>query len=238
MCDPISLAIMAATTIAQSQLQNSAVKKVNRATQDAQDNFNADLKARRDIANASFQDSIDQAGKTSDEERMIEALAKRTQANQPSFNQRVLLPGQGNASGAVKQSIVQTQDRAIDKNTNAAEAAARLGAYGDANLGQNIALGQNTNRINTQAGFVQGGLNNLQSDTAAAAHAGDSKMAMADMIGALGSLAGAGYSAGTSAGMWGGTDPTTGITWDTGRAAVPKITPAQAKKLPVGISVV
>lgn len=222
MCDPATLAIMAATTVAQSALQNGAVSKVNKATQGAQDKFNADLKERRDTANASFQDSIEQTSKTSDEERMIEAMAKRKEANQPSFNQRVLLPGQGNASGAVKQSIVQTQDRTIDKNANAAEAAARLGAYGDANLGQNITLGQNTNRINTQAGFVQGGLNNLQADTAAAARAGDDKMAMADMVGAIGQLAQVGYGMGAGAGMWGGTDPTTGITWDSARAAVPK----------------
>lgn len=237
MCDPVALAIMAATTVAQSALQNGAVSDVNSATRRAQEKFNADVKERRDIANASFQDSIQETSKTSDEDRMIEAMAKRTEANQPSFNQRVLLPGQGDASGAVKQSIVQTQDRTIDKNANAAEAAARLGAYGDANLGQNIKLGQNTNRINTQAGFVQGGLNNLQADSAAAARAGDNKMAMADMVGALGQIANAGYGAGAGAGYWGGTDPTTGITWDTGRAAVPKITPAQAAKLPRGVSV-
>lgn len=237
MCDPVSLAITAATGLLQSKLQNSGVNKVNKATQAAQDKFNEDVQERRNIANANFQDSIQKSGEDSDEQRMIEAISKRTAANQPSFNQRVLLPGQGEASGAVKQAIVQTQDRTIDKNANAAEAAARLGAYGDAYLGQNIALGQNTNRINTQAGFVQGGLNNLQADSAAAARAGDDKMAMADMVGAIGSIANAGYGAGAGAGMWGGTDPSTGITWDAGRAAVPKITPAQAAKLPRGISV-
>lgn len=226
MCDPVSLAIMAATTVAQSALQNGAVSDVNSATRRSQEKFNADVKERRDIANASFQDSIQETSKTSDEDRMIEAMAKRTEANQPSFNQRVLLPGQGNASDAVKQSIVQTQDRTIDKNANAAEAAARLGAYGDANLGQNIKLGQNTNRINTQAGFVQGGLNNLQADSAAAARAGDGKMAMADMIGAIGQLAGAGYSAATA-------PPT--ITW--GVTPAPRITPAQAAQWPKGVSV-
>lgn len=237
MCDPVSLALTAASTLLQSKFQNDAVSKVNKSTLAAQDRFNQDIAERRNIANANFQDSIQQTSKDSDEQRMIEAITKRTSANQPSFNQRVLLPGQGDASGAVKQAIVQSQDRAIDKNANAAEAAALLGAYGDANLGQNIALGQNSNRINTQAGFVQGGLNNLQADTAAAARAGDGKMAIADMVGAIGSIANAGYGLGAGAGMWGGYDPTTGITWDAGRAAVPTITPAQAKKLPTGVSV-
>ncbi len=222
MCEPTTLAIMAATIAAQSALQNGAVSDVNSATRRSQEKFNADVKERRDIANASFQDSIQETSKTSDEDRMIEAMAKRTEANQPSFNQRVLLPGQGDASGAVKQSIVQTQDRTIDKNANAAEAAARLGAYGDANLGQNIKLGQNTNRINTQAGFVQGGLNNLQADSAAAARAGDGKMAMADMVGAIGNIAGAGYSAGAGAGYWGGRNPRPGLKWEAGGAAVLK----------------
>ena len=236
MCDPVSLAITAATTLLQSKMQNSGVKKVNSATQAAQDKFNADLKERRDISNMNFQDSINQSGVAKDEERMAKAVTERTAANAPSFDQRILLPGQGNASGAVKQAIVQTQDRAIDKNANAAEAAALLGAYGDANLGQNIALGQNSNRINTQAGFVQGGLNNLQADTAAAARAGDDKTAMADMIGGIGQLVNAAY--GPVSGATGGYDISKGITWDAGRAAVPKITPAQAAKLPKGISVV
>jgi len=237
MCDPVSLAITAATGLLQSKLQSSGVDKVNKATQASQDKFNQDIAERRNIANASFQDSIQQTSQDSDEQRMIEAIAKRTDANKPSFNQRVLLPGQGDASGAVKQAIVQSQDRAIDKNANAAEAAARLGAYGDAYLGQNIALGQNTNRINTQAGFVQGGLNNLTADTAAAARAGDDKLAMADMVGAIGQITNAGYGAGAGAGWWGGTDPATGIRWDAGRVAVPKITAAEAKKLPAGVSV-
>lgn len=236
MCDPVALGISALTTLAQSKLQGDAMSKVNKATQASQDKFNADLQERRNIANANFQNSIQQSSDTSDEQRMIEAIAKRTSANQPSFNQRVLLPGQGDASGAVKQAIVQTQDRAIDKNANAAEAAARLGAYGDAYLGQNIALGQNTNRINTQAGFVQGGLNNLQADTAAAARAGDGKMALADMVGGIGQLVSAAY--GPVSGATGGYDISKGITWDAGRTAIPPtITPAQAKKLPAGVSI-
>jgi len=236
MCDPVSLAITAASTLAQSHFQNQGVKKVNSATMAAQDKFDQDIAERRNIANQSLQDSIAQSGEEKDKTRYEDAVEKRTAANQPSFDQRMLLPGQGNASGAVKTAIVQSQDRAIDKNANAAEAAARIGAYGDSALGRNIALGQNTNRIGTQAGFVQGGLNNLQADTAAAARAGDDKMAIADMIGGLGTLANAGYGAGAGAGWWGGLDPATGVTWDAGRAATQTITPAQAAKLPAGVS--
>lgn len=238
MCDPVSLAITAASALAQSHFQNQGMDKVNSATISAQDKFNQDIAERRNIANQSFQDSIAQSGQGKEATRYEDAVAKRTAANQPSFDQRILLPGQGNASDAVKTAIVQSQDRAIDKNANAAEAAARMGAYGDSALGRNIALGQNTNRINTQAGFVQGGLNNLQADTAAAARAGDDKMAIADMIGGIGQITNAGYGAGAGAGWWGGTDPATGINWSSGRAAVPKITPAQAKTWGAGVSTV
>lgn len=238
MCDPVSLAITAATALAQSHFQNQGVDKVNSATRAAQDKFNQDIAERRNIANQSLQDSIAQSGQDKDTTRYEDAVAKRTAANQPSFDQKTLLPGQGNASNAVRTAIVQSQDRAIDKNANAAEAAARLGAYGDSALGRNIILGQNNNRIGTQAGFVQGALNNLQADSAAAARAGDGKMAIADMIGGIGQLANAGYSAGAGAGWWGGTDPVTDITWGAGRAAVPKITPAQAKTWGAGVGTV
>lgn len=194
MCDPVSLAITAATSLAQSYFQNQGVQSANKATLAAQEKFNQDLAERRNIANMNLQNSIAQSSVDQDKTRYEDAVVSRTAANQPSFDQRVLLPGQGSASGAVKTAIVQAQDRAIDKNANAAEAAARLGAFGDSALGRDILLGQNANRINTQAGFVQGGLNNLQADTAAAQRAGDSKMAIADMIGGIGTLGKVGYS--------------------------------------------
>jgi len=231
------LAITAATALAQSKLQNDGVKAVNKATLAAQDTFNQDVRQRRDIANQSFQDSIAQAGEDQDRARFEEKVQQRIAANQPSFNQRTLLPGQGDASGAVKTAIVQAQNRAIDRNANAAETDARLNAYGDSALGRDIALGQNSNRISREAGFVQGSLNNLQADSAAAARAGDSKMAMADVIGGLGTLANAGYSMGAGAGWWGGTDPATDIRWNSGRASVPTITPAKDTKPPAGVAI-
>jgi len=74
-----------------------------------------------------------------------------------------------------------------------------------------------------------------EADAAAAARAGEGKMAMGDMIGGIGQLVGAAY--GPIGGSTGGYDITKGITWDAGRVSVPKITPAQAAKLPAGVSV-
>lgn len=193
MCDPVSLALTAASALGQSYFQNKGVNAVNKATIQAQDKFNQDIAERRNLANIQLQDSIQQAGTGKDATRYDKAVAERTAANQPKFDQRMLLPGQGDASGAVRTAIVQAQNNAEAKNAEAAANDAKLQAYGDAALGRDIVLGQNSNRINTQAGFVQGGLNNLQADSAAAARAGDYYAGVADMIGGLGSLADTGY---------------------------------------------
>lgn len=193
MCDPVSLALTAATSLAQGYMQNKGANAVNKATIQAQDKFNQDLAERRNLANIQLQDSIQQAGTEKDTTRYDKAVAERAAANQPKFDQKVLLPGQGSASGAVRTAIVQAQNNAQAKNTEAALNDAKLQAYGDAALGRDIALGQNSNRINTQGSFVQGGLNNLQADSAAAARAGDYYTGIADMIGGVGSLANTGY---------------------------------------------
>lgn len=223
MCDPVSLALTAATGLAQGYLQNKGASAVNKATLQSQEKFNQDIKERRNLANVQFQDSIQQSGTEKDTTRYDKSVAERTAANQPKFDQKVLLPGQGDASGAVRTAIVQAQNNAQANNAEAAANNAKLQAYGDAALGRDIALGQNSNRINTQGSFVQGGLNNLQADSAAAARAGDKYIGMADVIGGIGSLANTGYGVGAGKGWWGGLDPNTGITWNTGRQGVVKV---------------
>lgn len=225
MCDPVTIGIALATTAAQSYFQNQAAGDVRKAQTRAQTMFDDDVKNQRDTSNIQFQNSVQQAGQGADEQRYEEAVAKRTTANQPSFDQRALLPGQGNASNAVKTAIVQSQDKGISDNARAAAADAKLGAYGDAALGQNINLQRNANRIQTQGNFAQGSLNNLQADMRAAQYAGDKNAGIADMIGAIGTIAGPAVGYGAGQGWWGGLDPNTGITWNTGRQlAAPGLT--------------
>lgn len=191
--DPVSLAITAATTILKSKFENDAAKENERAQVNAQRIFNEDIQNRRNSANVQFQDSIQKSGQEVDATRYDDAKATRTADYQPSFNQDSLLPGQGNASRAVRTAIVNSQNRAKDQNQDAANAFAALGAYEDSALGRDIALRQNANRIATQGGFAQGALNNLKTDMDAAKTAGSGKMQIADLIGGAGSLAGAAY---------------------------------------------
>jgi len=225
MCDPVTIGIALATGLGQSYFQNKAAGDVRKAQQGAQETFTTDLKGLRDRSNVQLQDSIAQSSAENDTARYEDAVAKRIEANTPSFDQKTLLPGQGNASNAVRSSIVQSQDRGITNNANAAVADARFNAFGDANLGQNIKLQQNNNRIATQGGFAQGSLNNLQADMRAAQSAGDGAAGIADIIGAVGTIAGPAVGYGAGQGWWGGLDPATGITWNSGRQlATPAIT--------------
>lgn len=187
--DPVSLAISLGTTLLQSKLQNDAAKQNSRAQLAAQQKFYNDIAERRNLANQQFQDSVQQAGQEADTQRTANAVAERTALYEPKFNQRTLLPGQGDASRAVKTAIVTAQNQGIKDNADAARLFASLGAYDDAALKRDIALKQNANRIATQGGFAQGALNNLQADQNAAATAGQGKLNIADLVGGAGTLA-------------------------------------------------
>lgn len=130
MCDPVTIGIALATTAAQSYFQNQAAGDVRKAQTRAQTMFDDDVKNQRDTSNIQFQNSVQQAGQGADEQRYEEAVAKRTTANQPSFDQRALLPGQGNASNAVKTAIVQSQDKGISDNAAQRQQTPNLGPMG------------------------------------------------------------------------------------------------------------
>lgn len=198
MCDPISLAITAATMLGKSYFEKRAADDVSDSQKAAQAYFNQDIDKQRDKAHVQFQDSTQQAGKTVNDTKMQEAVASREAANQPSFDQGVLLPGQGNSNNAVRTAIVQAQNQGIASNADAATRRANLDAFGDVDLGRNIALLQNSNRIATAGNFAGGAYPVLQADLASAAHAGDKNSQIADLIGAVGNLGAAGYGAASS----------------------------------------
>lgn len=220
MCDPVTIGIALATSAGQAYFQNKAANQVQKAQRGAQDMFAQDVKKLRDTSNVQFQNSIQQSTLNDEADNYDAAVEKRTADSLPTFDQKALLPGQGNASNAVRAAIVQSQDRGINNNADASAANAKLQAFGDVGLGRDIALQQNANRIRTQGSFAQGSLNNLQADMNKAQYAGDGAAGIADLIGAVGTIAGpvAGYGAGQ--GWWGGLDPATGITWNTGRQAI------------------
>lgn len=195
MCTGLEVAALAttlATTAASTKFKNDAAKDVRKAQQAAQNRFNADVDARRQTAANELNNSIQAAGRDSVDQDIQEATEARAELNQPTFNTRMLLPGQGNASDAVKTAIVQSQDKGEAAIGDAGNRAAILAAFGDADLRKNIQLLQNSNRIGTQGNFAQGALPVLQAGLADAERAGDSALRKADIISAIGTVASAG----------------------------------------------
>lgn len=191
MCTGAELAIAAATTLAQTHFQNQAAKDVRKAKQAAQNRFNEDVDDKRRKAAVQFDDSVQQAGRETTDTRIDEATQAREALNQPTFDTRTLLPGQGDTSNAVKTAIIQSQDQGDAAIGDAGQRAAILAAFGDADLRKNIALLQNANRISTQGNFAQGAIPILQAGLSDAESAGDSNLAIADAIGGIGALGGA-----------------------------------------------
>lgn len=215
-----AIAVPLVTGAAQTHFQNQAADDVKSARRAAQQQFNDDVDSRRKVAANEFQDSIQQAGQQKTDQRIQEAVQARADLNQPTFDTRTLLPGQGDTSSAVKTAIVQSQDQGDASIADAGQRAAVLAAFGDADLRRNIQLLQNSNRISTQGNFAQGAVPILQAGLEDAESAGDSNLAIADAIGGIGTIAGAGLNSGAfSAG--GFTVPGTGTPSSISAGGVP-----------------
>lgn len=197
MCDPLTvgLIISAATSAGSAVMQNQAQRKVRKKETQARNRFEDDLEERRGESRKEFEKSLEAVGPEEQERRQAEAVDQRLEASDPSFNQSALLPGQGNASKAVRTAIVQAQNQGIAKGADLNKRRATLEAFGDADLGRNLELLQNSNRISQQGDFAGGAGNVLNAGIQGAQSAGDGSLAMADAIGAIGAVAGAANSA-------------------------------------------
>jgi hypothetical protein len=209
MCDPVSLGITAASMLAKSYFDNKAAGEVADAQTASQQTFNRDIDEQRGKSFGEFQGSVEESGKTADDQKRAEAVTAREEAYQPSFDQKVLLPGQGDANNAVRTAIVTAQNEGIAQNADSATRRANLDAFGDVDLGRNIKLLQNANRISKFGDFAMGAYPVLQADLGAATHAGDKSSNIGDIIGAIGTIGSAGYDAASGAGWFGKGQPVT-----------------------------
>lgn len=192
MCDPATmtaLAISAATTAGSTIMQNKAAGARSDAQLSAQRAFQEDLNNQRNAAAAEFQNNLQTVQQPQMQEAQQQAAQTREAVASPSYDQRTLLPGQGDASSAVRAAITQDQNRAIEANKGRAKSQALLEAFGDAELKRDVALKQNANRIGMYGSFAGGGLDNLQADLNAAQYAGNKYDNMAGIIQGLGTAA-------------------------------------------------
>lgn len=216
MCDPATV-IMVGSKLAQTAFEKKAAGEVDEQRAAAiRSNYN-DLDTFRDNAARSYQKSLQTVAKPAADISMQEKVAGREAAYAPKFGQTDLLPGQGDASGAVKMGVVNALGRGAANAAGHAKRRAAVDAYGDVDLDQNIALGRNASDIDQQGNFAYGRSRVLPYELNAADHAGDNYAGMADAANALGTIGSAAYGLGAGEGWWGGFDPKTGITWNSGR---------------------
>lgn len=151
------------------------------------------MEEQRGKAGQVFQSSLERVSKPIADDVYQKALQRRVEADQPSFNQRTLLPGQGDSSNAVKAAIVQSQDKGIESTRQAAKDKAALEAYGDVAFDQGIDLNRNAQKIDQYGNFAKGAFPVLGKENAAANFAGDDNFLAADAIGSLGHIGGRAY---------------------------------------------
>ena len=216
MCDPVTIATMVGTKLASAALENKAANEVDNERASALRANYKKLDESRSKSAQSYQQSIQKASKDTSDQDMERAVAERETAYEPKMSQTDLLPGQGDASAAVKMGVVNALGQGAQKASGNAKRRAAVDSYGDVSLGQNIALARNAGDISLESKNAQGTAALLPLQLNAAASAGDKYSGMADAVNALGTLATAGYEYGAGEGMWGGFDPKTGITWSSG----------------------
>ena len=191
MCDPVSIGIAAVSAAAKAKFQADALGDQADARAAAQTQFFDDIEQRRDASNQEFQQSLQDVSREQFDQDLEVATQRRTEASQPSFNQRELLPGQGDASDAVQTAIVTSQDQTVARNDDLAGRQAYLDALGSVELGRNLDLLENQQQIGVQSNFAQGDLEILDARLNAAEEAGNDNFLTADIIGALGTGGGA-----------------------------------------------
>lgn len=217
MCDPVTIGIALASAAGSSILQGKAASAVAKKRNNVMQTTENDLRGYRDNAAQSFRTSLDKAGTDQLQADDAQNVEKRTQDYTKNISQDDLLPSQQNASSAAKQVIMEALEKGAARSRDTATRRAAVDAYGDTTLGRDIVMNRQSQNIGQQGSFAAGRAGVGELELADAAHAGDKWAKLAGIVSALGTVAGGVYSAGAGSGMWGGLDPKTGITWNTGR---------------------
>lgn len=217
MCfDPVSLAIMGGTKLASSYAQNKAAKAVDKKRKGVIAATNRDLEKYSANARKDYSKSFDASTPEALAKAMEEARLARTADYQAGIAApTVINPETG--SDAAKKAIAKAllSGTAYSKDLAARRAAAE--AYGAAGANRDITQRRASQGIGIQGGFADGRTRLSELELEDANRAGDKWANIAGIVDAIGTVAGAGYGYGSGAGWWGGLDPKTGITWNSGR---------------------
>lgn len=196
MCDPVSLAIMAGTQAASSIMQNKAAKSIEKKRAGVIRRVNEDTDRNRAIANQSLLNSIDRNSADNVVADETAAANDLTALYQKDIQTGDYLPGQGDASKAVKQSIVGEKLAGNARSMADARKQAVLDAYGEALLGRKIATNKNAQDI-AQIGDYSMGRTNVGQIELASPKVNSSKWSdIAGLTQALGTGAGMAYNSG------------------------------------------
>ncbi len=193
MCDPVTIGIMLATTAAKAGLDKAAANKVEKKRSEVMNDANASLDALRGEARTSYQKSANAADPNTVNANIATADQNRTAAYTAPITQSELLPGQGNASDAVKQAIVGSLAQGVAKSKDIATKRAAYDAYGDAANTRDLAMTHAGQDINQVGNFEAGRSALVPGQLEMANHAGDRLKQTGDMVQALGTIASMGY---------------------------------------------
>lgn len=193
MCDPASLALIVGSTLASSAIQGQAADKVSGARNSAITAEQADLAKYRKTATQALGQSQDAASRPTLDAATQAAQDQREQDYSSVLKPEDLLPGQGDASQAVRQSIVNSLGTGTAKAKQDASNKAIVDGYGDATFGRDVNMNRAGQAINTQGNFAAGRANVLPIELDAANHAGDRLQSMAGLVQGLGTAAAIGY---------------------------------------------
>lgn len=219
MCDPISLGIGGATKGASMYMQKKAAKKVEKKRAGVRENVRRDVEGMRDDSRAALEASKAAAGPGAIQAGMAQAEADRTadyQAGVDSDPQAIITD---NSSAAVKNNFAKQLAAAVAGARDKAQRRAAFEAYGATAFGRDIMMNRHGQRIDRNATDARRRAEIGEMELEEANSAGEKYANLAGLIDAAGMIGGAAYGAGAGSGMWGGKDPLTGITWNSGRAA-------------------
>lgn len=217
MCDPVSIGIALASKLASTYFENKAAGAVANRRSSVAAQTDQDLKKYRNTAAEQFQKSLTGSSSDTINQNITADTAERAHDYQDVIPQEDLLPTQKGASSAAQKAIVDALQSGVSRSKELAGKRAALDAYGDTTQRRDILTGRAGQKIDQQGDFARGRERVGELELADANSAGGKYAKLAGIVDALGTVGGAAYGAGAGQGLWGGYDPASDITWNTGR---------------------
>lgn len=162
MCEPVAIATTAAglgLSFAANRMRSGGANKVSKARNAVLLLERQRQEQYRQEAEAALNSSLERYDRDTQEQSLVERRRERAGKYEGQVKQKVdpnAVPTEGSAPKVVKESAARAVGRALSSSRKQARSLGRLGAFGEVNFDNRVALGRNRAELANLASFARG----------------------------------------------------------------------------------